>query len=116
MSGERAPSTFLQRGRIRRRIRYLRRVRELEFRDLGGFMVELKRFGTERPELIRQKLTTAAGTDAELRALEGALGSSQPLRELHESGIGGVCGRCGAVHGTEDGFCASCGQPLRGRG
>src|SRR5437870_1747070 len=48
--------TFLQRGRIRRRARYLRRLREVQLRDLGGFLVELHRFGRERPELVRSKL------------------------------------------------------------
>jgi uncharacterized OB-fold protein len=35
-----------------------------------------------------------------------------PVRELREPGIGGSCEHCGAVHGSEDRFCASCGARL----
>jgi len=58
------------------------------------------------------KIAGAAQTDAELRALDQALGAEEPLRELREAGIGGVCNNCGAVHGSEDRFCATCGEPL----
>jgi hypothetical protein len=105
--------SFLQRGRVRRRVQYLRRLREVEFRDLGGFMVELQRLGSDRPELVRAKLSAAARTDAEVRALEHALASPSPVRELREAGIGGACGRCGAVFGSADRFCSSCGEPTR---
>jgi hypothetical protein len=100
------------RGRIRRRVRYLRRVRELQLRDLGGFMVELGRLGRERPELVQEKLEGALRTDTELRALERALGTEPAPSELREPGIGGACEHCGAIHGSTDRFCASCGAPL----
>jgi hypothetical protein len=112
-----APETsgFLERGRIRRRARYLRQLRELELRDLGGFLVELGRFGHERPELVQAKLQRALHTDAELRTLDRALGSEEPLREIRAAGIGGTCANCGAVHGSSDRYCASCGEPVGGR-
>ncbi len=75
-------------------------------------MVELSRFGRDRPDLIRDKVDSALRTDAELRTLERALGSEHPLRELREAGIGGICAECGAVHGTADRFCSTCGEPL----
>ena len=75
-------------------------------------MVELSRFGRDRPDLVRGKLESALRTDAELRALERALGTGQPLRELREAGIGGACLECGAVHGSGDRFCSACGEPL----
>jgi hypothetical protein len=105
---------YLERGRIRRRARYLRSLREIQLRDIGGFMVELHRFGRERPELVRMKVEGAARTDAELRALERALGERSMIRELREAGIGGACASCGAVHGTDDRFCAACGASLAG--
>src|SRR3954452_24486128 len=37
--------SFRDRGKLRRRLRYLRRVRELGFRDLGGLVFDLDRFG-----------------------------------------------------------------------
>ena len=75
-------------------------------------MVELRRFELQRPDLIRSKVESALRTDAELRGLERALGAEQPLRELREAGIGGVCTHCGAVHGSADRFCSRCGDPL----
>ncbi len=58
---EPASTGLLTRGRVRRRVRYLRRLRELQLRDLGGFVVELQRLGRERPELVREKLTARCG-------------------------------------------------------
>jgi hypothetical protein len=103
---------FLGRGRIRRRARYLRRLRELQLRDLGGFLVELRRHGRERPDLVQAKLDGALRTDTELRALERALNDDAGPSELLPVGIGGGCEQCGAIHGSADRFCASCGAPL----
>lgn len=107
------PPTILTRGRIRRRALYLRQLREVQLRDIGGFMLELRRFGEERPELVQAKLAGAASTDRELRGLERALRERVPVRELREAGIGGACSRCGALHSSSDRFCAWCGAPLR---
>jgi hypothetical protein len=101
-----------ERAQMRRRARYLRRLREVQLRDLGGFVLELNRFGRERPDLVAAKLRAAAGTDEELRALEIALDGRASVRELREAGIGGACAECGAVFGSADRFCASCGEPL----
>jgi hypothetical protein len=106
------PLGLVERARIRRRARYLRRLKEVQLRDIGGFLLELHRFGRERPDLVSGKIASAAGTDRELRALEQALYGSASLRELREAGIGGACGECGAVHGSDDHFCASCGAHL----
>lgn len=110
------PPTFLSRGRIRRRARYLRRLREIQLRDIGGFMLELHRFGRQRPDLVEAKLFGAAETDHELRALERALGEPVPVRELREAGIGGACLKCGAVYGSGDRFCGWCGTPVHHAG
>jgi hypothetical protein len=107
------PLGLLERARIRRRARYLRRLKEVQLRDIGGFLLELHRFGRERPDLVSGKIASAADTDRELRALEQALYGSASLRELREAGIGGACSECGAVHGSEDHFCASCGAHLK---
>ena len=104
---------FRERARIRRRLRYLRRIRELGFRDIGGLVFDLDRFGRERTDLVRAKLDALAAVDTELRALEVALDDVRPLHELHESGVA-ACARCGGLHGTEASFCPSCGLELRG--
>jgi hypothetical protein len=99
-----------ERGRIRRRARYLRRLREIQLRDIGGLALELHRLGRRREDLIEQKLAAAAETDRELRVLERALDERSPLRELREAGIGGACAACGSVFGSGDRFCAACGE------
>jgi ribosomal protein L40E len=105
--------SFRQRGRLRRRLRYLRRVRELGFRDLGGLVFDQHKFARVNEELVRSKLTALAAVDAELRALEHALDDRRPLTELREPGIS-VCPRCGALHGSDARYCPSCGVPVRG--
>jgi len=99
-------------AQMRRRARYLRSLRELQLRDLGGFMVELQRFDRQRPDLVRQKVNAAAQTDRELRTLEHALEERRSVSELRQPGIGGACPECGTVHGSSDRFCAWCGQQL----
>lgn len=104
---------FRERARIRRRLRYLRRYRELAFRDLGGLVFDLHRFGRERPDLVAQKLDALAGVDRELRGLETALRERRDVTELREAGIA-ACPRCGTLHGTDANFCPGCGTALRG--
>jgi hypothetical protein len=106
------PLSLGERSRIRRRARYLRRLREVQLRDLGGFVLELSRFGRERPDLVAAKVRAAALTDRELRSLEQTLDGQVSLREIREAGIGGACPECGAVHGSADNFCATCGAHL----
>jgi hypothetical protein len=97
---------------MRRRARYLRALREIQLRDIGGFALELYRVGEQRPELMEAKLRGASATDEELRGLERALDGGARIRELREAGIGGACDSCGAVHGSSDRFCATCGERL----
>lgn len=99
-------------GQMRRRVRYLRRLRELQLRDIGGFVVELQRFGRERPDLVQEKVMAAVHTDRELRDLERALDDRPPAGEIRQAGIGGACTQCGTVHGSTDRFCAWCGSRL----
>jgi ribosomal protein L40E len=105
--------SFRQRGRLRRRLRYLRRVRELGFRDLGGLIFDQHRFSRVNTTLVDGKLHALVAVDGELRALEHALDDRRPLTELREPGIS-VCSRCGALHGSEARFCPSCGTPVSG--
>ena len=100
---------FLERGRLRRRARYLRQLREVQLRDLGGFLVELHRLGRQRPELVRAKVDAAAATDAELRGLDQGLATGDGIRQ---PGLGGACAKCAAVYGSRDRFCASCGNAV----
>jgi hypothetical protein len=102
---------FGARGRARRRARFLRKARELAYRDLGGLVFNLHRFAQRNDPLVVAKLSMLDRIDAELRALEGALRERQPVTVLREAGIT-ACPRCAAIHGSEDNFCPNCGLAM----
>jgi hypothetical protein len=113
-AGEDAPNGspgFSERGRMRRRARFLRKARELAYRDLGGLVYNLHRFGQRNDALVLAKLSTLGQIDVELRTLEGALAEHQPLTVLRDAGIA-ACPRCAAIHGSEDRFCPNCGLAM----
>jgi hypothetical protein len=105
------PPGFGARGRVRRRARFLRKARELAYRDLGGLVFSLHHFGQRNDTLVLAKLATLSRIDAELRALEASLSERQPLTVLREAGIT-ACPRCAAIHSGEDRFCPNCGLPM----
>jgi hypothetical protein len=105
---------FRDRGRMRRRLRYLRKLRELQLRDLGGLTFDLTRFGRQREDLVALKLDQVRACDDELRALETALDEGREVRDVREAGIGGTCPRCWSIYGSTDRFCAHCGAALGG--
>lgn len=96
------------RGRMRRRLRYLRRVRELGYRDLGGLVFELRRARATNEVLVTAKVDALRRIDAELHTLEHGLRDYRSIEELHEPGVS-VCVRCGALHGSDANFCPQCG-------
>lgn len=102
---------WLQRGRLRRRLRFVRRARELALRDLGGLVFDLHRFGRDRPDLVGAKLEALGALDRERRSLERALGEEREFEILREPGLAS-CPRCGVLHPTEARFCSHCGLPL----
>lgn len=106
-------ASFRDRGQLRRRLRFLRRTRELAFRDIGGLMFDMRRFGRERPDLVEAKIAALAGVDQELRALERMLDDRRPIHELREPGITS-CARCGALHSSDSNFCPNCGLQIGG--
>jgi zinc ribbon protein len=115
-TGEATPGptpSFRSRGAMRRRLRYLRRARELGFRDLGGLVFDLRRFERDRPDLVDAKIHALYDVDTELRALERVLEDRQEVTELREAGIAS-CPRCGALHSSDARFCSSCGLALHG--
>ncbi|HEX9480579.1 MAG TPA: hypothetical protein VF927_00625 [Solirubrobacteraceae bacterium] len=102
---------FRTRGQARRRARFLRRARELAYRDLGGLVFNLHRFGQRNDALVLTKLGTLSHIDTELRAIETALDERRSVTVLREAGIT-ACPRCAAIHGSEDRFCPNCGLPM----
>jgi hypothetical protein len=99
---------FGERGRMRRRARFLRKARELAYRDLGGLVFDLHRFGERNDQVVQAKLATLTQIDAELRGLQRALDDERPVTVLREVGIA-ACPRCAAIHGRDDRFCPGCG-------
>ena len=89
-------------------MRFLRKARELAYRDLGGLVFNLHRFGQRNDPLVLDKLNTLGQIDRELRALEGSLSQQSPVTVLREAGIT-ACPRCAAIHSSEDHFCPNCG-------
>jgi len=107
---EQAPQApgFGERGRMRRRARFLRKARELAYRDLGGLVFDLHRFGQRNDPLVLAKLATLRQIDTEVRELEAVLSERRPVTVLREVGIA-ACPRCAAIHGSDDRFCPGCG-------
>lgn len=106
-------TSFRDRGKLRRRLRFLRRTRELAFRDIGGLIFDMRRFGRDRPDLVEAKISALAAVDQELRALERILDDRRPIHELREPGITS-CARCGALHSSDSNFCPNCGLQIGG--
>ncbi len=111
------PAASARRGKLRRRLRYLRHVRELLLRDLGGFTYEIHRTAGGAPQESHRKLTTAkasriAALDAEVGVLEARLGEPHAPTVLREAGIGGTCPECGELHASDAHYCSRCGAPL----
>jgi len=104
---------FRERGRLRRRLRYLREVRELGYRDLGGLVLDQHRFQRPNEELVEGKVEAIEALDREMRAIEQALNESTPYTELFIPGLS-ACPRCGALHGSDANFCPQCGLSFKG--
>src|SRR3954454_8335317 len=111
--GERPTSQ--RRGRMRRRLRHLRRVREVLLRDLGGMVFEVHRSGQagaeEQSRLVGSKLARLDAVNAELHEVEAILDDRRGMT-LREPGIGGTCPLCGKLHGSDARFCWACGTPV----
>jgi len=101
-----------ERGRLRRQVRFLRKQRELQMRDLGGLIFDMYRFGSKRQDLVREKLRLMFEADRELRAFEAMLGGRRRALEVREPGVGGSCPRCLTLYSTDAHYCWRCGLAL----
>jgi hypothetical protein len=113
-----AVPTTARRGRLRRRLGYLRAVREILLRDLGGFYYEAQRSegGADgHRRLLDAKAARLATVDGELRDLEARLHEARSGTILREPGVGGTCPHCGELHASDARFCSRCGNALGGR-
>lgn len=110
-----APTSSRERGRMRRRLRELRRLREAQLLELGALVLEAHKHGRDDSPVIKTKAAEAAATDAEARAVAGALEADAGLDTIVAAGIAGPCPTCGTLTSTAARFCATCGTPLDGR-
>jgi hypothetical protein len=108
-----ANPTWRERGRLRRRLRYLREVRELGYRDLGGLVFDQHRFQRPNDGLVQGKVLAIDAVDRELRAIEQALRAGTLVTELALPGVS-ACQRCGALHGSDARYCPQCGLAFAG--
>ena len=104
---------FRERGRLRRRLRFLREARELGFRDLGGLVFDQHRFQRPNGALVQGKVSAIDAADRELRMIEDVLATRRPYEELFVAGVS-ACQRCGALHGSDARFCPQCGLAFSG--
>jgi hypothetical protein len=114
-----ATPTSARRGRVRRRVAFLRAARELLLRDLGGFVYELHRTAhdieAEAHRRLRDtKLERLSRIDAELHVLEMRLDDVRRQVLVREPGVGGECPNCGELFGSAAHYCSDCGLPLTG--
>ena len=115
-----APAASASRGKLRRRLRYLRAVRELLLRDLGGFMYEIHRSADDTMQETVRKLADSKARridslNAEVRGLEAQLAEPHSGAVLREPGVGGLCPECGELHASDAQYCSRCGAPLTGK-
>ena len=104
-----------ERGRMRRRLRELRRLREAQLLELGALVLEAHRHGRDDASIIKTKAAEAAATDTEARELAEALDANAGLDTVIAAGIAGPCPTCGTLASTSARFCSTCGTPLDGR-
>jgi hypothetical protein len=110
-----APTGSRERGRLRRRLRELRRLREAQLLELGALVLEAHKHGRDDSPVIRTKAAEAAATDAEARTVADALQTDAGLDTIVTAGIAGPCPTCGTLASTAARFCSTCGTPLDGR-
>ncbi|HEY3019558.1 MAG TPA: hypothetical protein VGJ32_05160 [Solirubrobacteraceae bacterium] len=80
------------------------RVAELTY-DLGGLTYEMAIRDHFRLEVLVRRAAALQAADAELAEAERLL-------RLGESGAGGSCRACGALHSRGASYCWQCGTPL----
>lgn len=101
-------TTARERGVMRRRVRRLRRVRELLLHELGALVFEMERRGVRREALLRRKVDQLRVIEDEAAALAAALGDQRSLSEIVSAGIVGACHNCGTLVSTDARFCSNC--------
>src|SRR5687767_14991278 len=79
-----------ERGRMRRRLRRQKQMREALLLDLGALVFELQRHNRREPELLQAKAAELSAVDGEVRALADALDVGHDTLQLVSAGIAGT--------------------------
>jgi hypothetical protein len=102
-----------QRGKLRRRLRRLRSVRDKLRAELGTLVVDArKRANGSRPEVVDRRAAEAAGVERQVAELQHTVDPHADTRAL-ATGVAGTCDACGTLLSTEDRFCPNCGAPTK---
>jgi NADH pyrophosphatase NudC (nudix superfamily) len=101
---------FMQRARLRRRMRFLRRRRELALRELGSFVVKCQRDDPPGEAPLGEKIAAITAIDEEIATLARALDLREEVAVLREPGIAS-CEQCSTLHDSVARFCPNCGRP-----
>src|SRR5205085_2101056 len=108
-----------ERGRMRRRLRELRRLREAQLLELGALVLEAHKHGRADSPVIKTKASEAAATDAEARTLAEALDADAnehaavtEVRDGRAAQEALACPNCGAPADAGQLMCLECGQRL----
>ncbi len=88
----------------RERVALAERVAALTW-DLGGLAYEMAVRDHYRLDVLARRA-------AELQQADAQLGEVERLLAATESGVGGACRACGAVHSRGAAYCWRCGSPL----
>lgn len=99
------------RGKLNRRLRHLRQIREISYRDLGGLVFELHRAGHRNDPLVTAKLDALKAIDSDVLAIENALNTRSGPVDLRIAGIS-CCQACSEVIFSDSKYCHRCGNAV----
>jgi hypothetical protein len=103
-----------ERGKLRRRLRRLKRVRARQRAELGTLVIDARKHAANgsRPEVVERRAAEAAEVERQVRELQHAVDAHADTR-LVATGICGSCAECATLLSTEDRFCPTCGTPTK---
>jgi hypothetical protein len=101
-----------ERGKMRRRLRQLAKLRRALLLDLGALTFEMHRQQRHDPALIERRAKEAIAVDAEARGLAHALDEDLPVEDVLAAGIARTCAGCGAIQAADARYCSACGTAV----
>ncbi len=112
---ERSQAGSRERGKARRRLRQLRRMREALLLELGALVFEMERRGRRDAGMLQVRVDRLRAIEEEASAHSAVLGDDRRMEELVAAGVAGECGNCGTLMSVADNFCPNCATPFSRR-